>query len=559
VRVLLLASSFNGVTQRAWCALRSAGHEVSVELAIDEKAMISGAELADPHVIICPFLKERIPEQVWSRWPTIVIHPGPVGDRGPSSLDWAITEVRAVWGVTALQAVEEMDAGPIWATRTFPMPSGAPRKSSLYNGPVADAALDCVLEVVQRAATPGFVPVPLAVAARPVGGTGRRPLMRQADRAFSWNDEATAIVRRIRAADGAPGVRTTLAGHAVSAFDAHVAPSRVDGRPGDVVGRDGEAVLVAAGARTGVWIGRLKAILPDGTPGVKLPAVEVLRGALNHVPILPGGRPEIAYVRRGPVGELHFDMYNGALSTRQCHRLADALRAALAEDTRVLLVRGGTDAFCNGIHLNVIEAAADPAAEAWANIRAINSVCRLLAADTRQVIIVGLTGNAGAGGAMLPLGADLVAARANVVLNPYYDMGLFGSELHTYTLPARVGRATAQRLLGERLPVDAAEAHRLGMVDLVGPADPDMFTGWLREVANEYAADDRWSSTVAARRDRIAAMRRPLSYYEVGELAQMAADLFDDRQEFAAKRKAFVHKHRSAETPLKLARHRQLR
>jgi putative two-component system hydrogenase maturation factor HypX/HoxX len=160
---------------------------------------------------------------------------------------------------------------------------------------------------------------------------------------------------------------------------------------------------------------------------------------------------------------------------------------------------------------------------------------------------------------MLPLGADLVAARANVVLNPYYDMGLFGSELHTYTLPARVGRATAQRLLGERLPVDAAEAHRLGMVDLVGPADPDMFTGWLREVANEYAADDRWSSTVAARRDRIAAMRRPLSYYEVGELAQMAADLFDDRQEFAAKRKAFVHKHRPAETPLKLARHRQLR
>jgi putative two-component system protein, hydrogenase maturation factor HypX/HoxX len=164
VRVLLLVSAFNGLTQRAWCALRGAGHEVSVELAVDEKAMISGAELADPHVIICPFLKERIPEQVWARWPTIVIHPGPIGDRGPSSLDWAIAEARTVWGVTALQAVEEMDAGPIWAARTFTMPASAPRKSALYNGPVADAALECVFEVVQRAATPGFSPIPLAVA-----------------------------------------------------------------------------------------------------------------------------------------------------------------------------------------------------------------------------------------------------------------------------------------------------------------------------------------------------------------------------------------------------------
>ena len=42
-------------------------------------------------------------------------------------------DAEPVWGVTALQAVEEMDAGPIWATRTFPV--GAPRKSELYNGP----------------------------------------------------------------------------------------------------------------------------------------------------------------------------------------------------------------------------------------------------------------------------------------------------------------------------------------------------------------------------------------------------------------------------------------
>ena len=41
MRVLLLCSAFNGLSQRAWLALRARGHEVTVELAIDETAMCS--------------------------------------------------------------------------------------------------------------------------------------------------------------------------------------------------------------------------------------------------------------------------------------------------------------------------------------------------------------------------------------------------------------------------------------------------------------------------------------------------------------------------------------
>src|SRR5690606_41443225 len=52
--------------------------------------------------------------------------------RGPSSLDHAILERRPRWGVTALSAVEEMDAGPIWATAGFDLPP-AITKSALYN------------------------------------------------------------------------------------------------------------------------------------------------------------------------------------------------------------------------------------------------------------------------------------------------------------------------------------------------------------------------------------------------------------------------------------------
>src|SRR6185312_1165311 len=113
----------------------------------------------------------------------------------------------------ALSAVEEMDAGPVWGTRAFAVdPADPPRKSSLYGGPVTDAAAALALEVVDKAMDPGFTPLPLADHS-PGAVRGRaRPLMTQADRAFSWADPTADVLRRIRAADGFPGVRTTLAG-----------------------------------------------------------------------------------------------------------------------------------------------------------------------------------------------------------------------------------------------------------------------------------------------------------------------------------------------------------
>ena len=74
------------------------------------------------------------------------------GARGPSSLDWAILDGEREWGVTAVQAVEEMDAGPIWGSRIFSIdPTKPPRKSSLYSGPVTDAAVELVHEVLIKA------------------------------------------------------------------------------------------------------------------------------------------------------------------------------------------------------------------------------------------------------------------------------------------------------------------------------------------------------------------------------------------------------------------------
>jgi putative two-component system protein, hydrogenase maturation factor HypX/HoxX len=557
VRVLLLVSAFNGLSQRAWCALRTAGHDVGVLLATGSQDIVDGVRSARPDLILCPFLKDRVPEQVWRHWRTVIIHPGPVGDRGPSSLDWAITEGVPVWGVTALQAIEEMDAGPVWATRTFPMPAAPPRKSALYNGPVADAAMECIAEVIGKAADPAFQPVPAARMPAAVPSARQRPLMRQDDRAFDWSQRTDEIVRRIRAADGSPGVRTEVGGLEVFAYDAHTGLAR-GARPGELLARRQGAVLVGTGDGS-VWLGHLRAADPDG---IKLPATTLLGKRLRdvpHSPLAPGSEPESAsayrqvrYRRAGAVGWLAFDFYNGAMSTGHCRRLLAAVRHSAAQDTEVLVIRGGTEAFSNGIHLNVVEAAAEPSATAWDNIKAINEVCKAIITCTRQVVVAAYAGSAGAGGAMLGLGADVVAARAGIVLNPYYDMGLFGSELHTYTLPRRVGRDTAQRLIEQKLPIDAEQAASLGLVDKVGPRHPDAYTEWLGALA-EGLVDGRGArARRAAKAKRLAAEPVPLDVYEMRELAEMSRDIYGDRSGFAAARHAFVTKAKPTGTPERL-------
>ncbi|MCU7730266.1 hydrogenase maturation protein [Actinoplanes sp. KI2] len=561
MRILLLVTAFNGLSQRAWCALREAGHEVGVLFATSETGMVEDVARANPDLIICPFLKDRVPARVWRRWRTVIIHPGPVGDRGPSSLDWAISESARTWGVTALQAVEEMDAGPIWATRTFAVPAVPPRKSSMYNGPVADAAMECVFEVVAKAGDPAFTPVPADRAPTEVPGARLRPLMRQSDRAFDWGDPTEQIVRKIRAADGAPGVRAELGGLPVFAYDASPGLGHA-GRPGQLLSRRQGAVLVGTGDGS-VWLGHLRAAeLGDGRAGIKLPATTLLGARLRgvpHSPLPPGAEPEhpaayrqIRYRRTGAVGWLAFDFYNGAMAPGHCRRLLAGLRHAAGQDTEVLVLRGGADAFSNGVHLNVIEASPDPASAAWANIRAINEVCREIITCTRQVVIAAYAGSAGAGGVMLGLGADIVAARDGIVLNPYYDIGLYGSELHTFTLPRRVGPVRAQQLVDDKLPLSCSGARSIGLVDEVGPGGLDAYGEWLQALAERESEGRTARNRRQQKARRLAAERVPLEVYEARELAEMSRDMYADRSGFAAARHAFVRKVKPAETPSRL-------
>ena len=178
---------------------------------------------------------------------------------------------------------------------------------------------------------------------------------------------------------------------------------------------------------------------------------------------------EIAYEEHAGVGYLHFDFYNGAMSTEQCRRLHQAyLFARSRRQTKLIALMGGRDFFSNGIHLNVIEAADDPAAESWSNLRAMNDLVREIIETDSHVVLSALGGDAAAGGVPFALAADHVVAREDVVLNPYYQHmgGLYGSEYWTYLLPRRVGAELTARLTGPPFtPVGTRQAVEIGLLD----------------------------------------------------------------------------------------------
>ena len=555
LKIILLSSAFNGLTQRAWLELRQAGHSPSVVLFSDETSVCEQIEHSGADLVICPFLKDRVPQALWSNAlrPVVIIHPGIVGDRGASALDWAITHELSSWGVTALQAVEEMDAGPVWATCEFNVPKGL-RKSELYNGRVSDAAIRCIREVVEKFVE-GVPPVPLDYANPSVRGR-LQPNMKQVDRSFSWHDCARFIKRCIDAADGQPGVLASLAGGQYYVYDAHL-DSR-SGTPGAILAVHDDAVLVAAGDQS-LWLGALRRKPQPGEETFKQPARHVLAGQLTEVPVLGwsiAAQPfseesyqPIRYCESGHVGELTFEFYNGAMSTEQCQRLVEALRWAKARDTRVLLIKGGRGSFSNGVHLNVIQAAQDPGAEAWANIQAIDDVCAELL-SARQLVVSGVTGNAGAGGVMLALAADIVFARADSVLNPHYkSMGLYGSEYWTYSLPRAVGAAMAEQLTEACLPVSAVQAWQLGMIQEVGPRCPDEFSLWLVQRANAVLTDPTYAA-VRERKSRIDLVR--VEQCREAELREMQEDMLYNRSQFAEKCRNFVYKRKVCGTPARL-------
>ncbi|HLO62786.1 MAG TPA: formyltransferase family protein, partial [Azonexus sp.] len=385
MRILFVTHSFNSLAQRLYCELTRRGHQVNIEFDISDSVTEEAVALFKPDLVVAPFLKRAIPESVWSRVPCFVVHPGIPGDRGPSALDWAIQRGLGEWGVTVLQAEAEMDAGPVWASAGFP--TAAVRKASLYRNQVTEAAVRAVLQAVDRFVAGDFVPQRVPGAAH--------ALMKQDDRAIDWQaDPAALVLAKLNAADGFPGVADQLFGQPCHLFDAWP-EATLTGQPGELIGRR-EAAICRATVDGAVWVGHVKR-----SGGVKLPATMAFpeSAALPELPLAGWWKAEtptwqdIAYEEAGGVGFLSFEFYNGAMSSAQCRRLKEAFLWAAERPTKVIVLRGGSDFWSNGIHLNTIEAADSPADESWRNINAMDDLTRAIITTTGTYVISAMQGN----------------------------------------------------------------------------------------------------------------------------------------------------------------------
>ena len=565
MRILLLTHAFNSLTQRLGAELQRCGHEISIEFDIADSVTEEAVALFKPQLIVAPYLRRAIPESIWSRHVCFIVHPGIIGDRGPSALDWAIQSGEAEWGVTVLQAEAEMDAGPVWATVNFPL--RAAKKSSIYRNEVTQAAVTAVLQAVERYAAGA---APTSLAAWPEARGRLRPLMKQADRCIDWQrDDTATVLKKVKAADGFPGVADSLFGQSCHIFDAWPEEVGVGGTAGEVVARR-ETALMRRTVDGAVWIGHVKR--PES---IKLPATLAFAAELAALPeakldgwwrVDYATWQDIAYEESGGAGFLHFEFYNGAMSTAQCGRLREALAWARRRPVKVLVLLGGADFWSNGIHLNVIEAASlaggSAADESWNNINAMNDLALELIESGDQITVAALGGNAGAGGCFLARAADLVWARDGVMLNPHYkNMGnLYGSEYWTYLLPRRVGVQAAQAIMRNRQPLTAQRAVEIGFADACLAGEPDAFRIDVARRTAEIAEAADLEKQLAAKRERRARdeAEKPLAAYREEELAHMRRNFYGFDPSYHVARHHFVRKSPASWTPRHLARHRDL-
>lgn len=458
--------------------------------------------------------------------------------------------------MTVLQANDEFDAGEVWATNTFSMRKAA--KSSLYRHEVRRAAIEAVLEAIDRLVLVGGAPLATAQA----GGIARGPclpVMTQEVRGIDWESDGTdRVLRKIRAADGHPGVLDIIDDKHFHLFGGHP-EARLRGRPGELLAQRNGAICRAT-VDGALWITHLKRQDSASERYFKLPATRALAHAGIRLDVpeveiavdapVPEDHTyrEIFYHEHAGVGYLRFAFYNGAMSTSQCMRLREAYAHARAQQhTKVIVLLGGDDYFSNGIHLNEIEAAEDPAEESWRNLHAIDDLVRDIVETDSHLVISAMAGDAAAGGVPLALAADYVCAREDIVLNPYYQHmgGLYGSEYWTYLLPRRVGPVRAARLTGPPFrALGTSEAVRIGLLDAAFGMDLADFRERTARFAERVVHDGLHLARLQDKRRRRAQDEhaKPLAAYRQEELARCWQCFFGSGSRYHDARRRFVYK-----------------
>lgn len=183
---------------------------------------------------------------------------------------------------------------------------------------------------------------------------------------------------------------------------------------------------------------------------------------------------------------------HNALDTPLFERL-DAELAVLEAQTDIIgcvLLRGAGSSFCAGADLGKITASTPPPPTFKPRV-----IERL--ANLPQPVVARIHGNCVTGGLELALAADiLIAAQTARFADTHGRWGLVGGWGMSQRLPRRVGQGQAKRMMFTGRFVDAPEALRIGLIDMMA-ADNELDEA-VQELTGAILANS-WHSNRAAK------------------------------------------------------------
>ena len=460
MKITLLITTFNSISQSYYTILKDKGFKVDVVYAINDTQMIDEVRQFNPDIVICPFLKKFVPKQIFTTYPTFILHPGIIGDKGAYSIDNALKNDKKQWGVVILRANNDFDGGDIYANIDFTMRDTT--KSSIYRNEAFYAGIDALEILLQNLQDKNFVSIKQL-------NTPMHTQLTQEHRAINWDKDTTKqIIKKINFSDSFPGVLDEILGIKCFLFGAWEEEKFKSNKPKQILAKRDGAICIST-IDGCLWITHLKKL-----NRYKLPATYVLKDKLKGVkedrlPLIFNKSYktfyEISCDIKDKVAYLSFNFLNGAFRAEQCMRLKYAFEY-LKEQVKIIVLCGGSDFFSNGINLNILEDSAKNGEDGWSNINAINDLIKSIIFSPEVITVASLSKNAGAGGVFLATACDFAIGQQGRILNPHYKtLGLSGSEYHTYSLPKRVGKQKAKELLESCLPINMKQALEIGLID----------------------------------------------------------------------------------------------
>ncbi|MFC4639943.1 methionyl-tRNA formyltransferase [Deinococcus hohokamensis] len=156
--------------------------------------------------------------------------------RGAAPIQWALIEGETVTGTTIMQTDEGMDTGPVLLQA--PLPIDPAWTSVELSGALSAQAAGLIVQALEGLEDLSPAPQDHAQATH-------APLLVKEDGFVRWTDPAAAVVNRYRGVAAWPQTTAFLAGTRLKLGGLTVAQGQ--GQPGEVMGVDGDGLVVAAG------------------------------------------------------------------------------------------------------------------------------------------------------------------------------------------------------------------------------------------------------------------------------------------------------------------------